>query len=170
MVILIVLVGYQYGYVKIKAELSSIKEEQAIKKKTLEKYIALIAEKPELEKKLVSLKETRKADDSKLITGQTPSLAAAQLQEIVKSIITSRGGTILSARLSKSEDTGNFKIITVSFDIVLPDTIALTNIIYSIETMTPSLYIRELNIYIKDRREWRGLQGTLEVSGISSGR
>ncbi|MDH5768134.1 MAG: hypothetical protein OEZ31_04150, partial [Nitrospirota bacterium] len=59
MVILIVLVGYQYGYVKIQTELSSIKEEQAIKIKTLEKYITLIAERPQFNKKLASLKDER---------------------------------------------------------------------------------------------------------------
>ena len=91
MIILVGFLAYQYGYLRIQSDLAAIREEQAIKTKTLEKYINLISEKPSLEKKLAALKETRKADDSKLIEGQTPSLAAAQLQDIVKTYYYRKG-------------------------------------------------------------------------------
>ena len=67
MVILSGVLLYQYVYVGIQTEVASIKENQSIKTTTLEKYMALIAKKPELEKELASLKDERKAEDSKLI-------------------------------------------------------------------------------------------------------
>lgn len=170
MIILMGLLFYQYGYLRIRSELATIKEEQAIKTKTLEKYINLISEKPHLEARLASLRETRKSDDSKLIEGQTPSLAAAQLQEIVKSTITGRGGTISSERVGKPEDLGKFKIIRVSVDAVMPDSRALSEILYSIETRTPHLVIKELDARVKNYRDPRELMVKLDVSALTGGR
>jgi len=170
MVILIVLVGYQYGYVKIQAELSSIKEEQAIKIKTLEKYITLIAERPQFNKKLASLKDERKADDSKLVEGQTPSLAAATLQDTVKGIITERGGTISSERVGKPEELGKFKVINISIDAVIPDPRALSDVLYSIETRTPYLVVKELDIRIRNYKDPRELMLKLDVSALYGGK
>jgi len=170
MAILLGLLIYQYGYLRIQSSISSIKDEQAIKTKTLEKYIALIAEKPELEKKLVSLKETKKADASKLIEGQTPSLAAATLQDMVKGFITGRGGTISSERVGKPEDLGKFKVINVSIDAVAPDSRALSDVLYSIETRTPYLIVKELDARVRDYRRPRELMIKLDVSAITGTR
>jgi hypothetical protein len=170
MVILTGLLIYQYGYLRVRSELATIKEEQAIKTRTLEKYINLISEKPSLEERLTSLKEARKADDSKLIEGQTPSLAAAQLQEIVKSTITGRGGTISSERVGKPEDRGKFKVISVSVDAVIPDARALSEILYSIETRTPYLVIKELDARVRNYRDPRELMVKLDVSALTGGR
>lgn len=167
-IILSGLVIYQYGYLRIHSDITSIKEEQAVKTKTLEKYITLISEKPRLEKKLALLKETRKADESKLIEGQTPSLAAAVLQDTVKGIITGRGGTISSERVVKPEDLGKFKVISVSIDAVLPDSRALSDILYAIETRTPYLVVKELDTRIRDYRNPRDLIIKLDVSALTA--
>jgi len=170
MVILIGLALYQYIYVRVQADVASIKEEQALKADILEKYITLISEKSPLEKTVVSLKEIRNAEVSKLVEGQTLSLAAATLQEMVKDIITSRGGTISSERVGKPEDLGNFRIITVSIDSVLPDSRTLSDILYSIETRTPYLAITELDIRVRNFRNPRELMVKLSVSALTSSR
>jgi hypothetical protein len=170
MVILLAFVGYQYGYVTIHSELAGIKEARAMKTKILEKYIALVAEKPYLEKKLASLTEERKADDSKLIEGQTLSLAAATLQETVKGLITSRGGTISSERVGKPEDLGKFKAISVTIDAVIPEARALSDILYSLETRTPYLVVKELDTRVRDFRNPRELMVKLDVSAMTAGK
>ncbi len=170
MIILIGLAVYQYIYVRIQADVASIKEEQAVKTKMLEKYITLISEKSPLEKTIVSLKETRNTEVSKLVEGQTLSLAAATLQDTVKEVITSRGGTISSERVGKPEDLGKFKIITVSIDTVLPDSRTLSDILYSIETRTPYLTITELDIRVRNFRKPRELMVKLDVSALTSSR
>jgi hypothetical protein len=170
MIILIVLLIYRYGYLRIQTDVASIKEEQAMKTRTLEKYINLISDKPSLEERLSSLKETRKAEDSKLIEGQTPSLAAAQLQEIVKGTITERGGTISSERVGKPEDLGKFKVIRVSLDAIIPDSRALSEILYSIETRTPYLVVKELDVRVRNYRDPRELIVKLDVSAITGAR
>jgi hypothetical protein len=170
MVTLLGLVMYQFVYLRTQANVALIKESQSIKTKTLEKYITLISEKPQLGEKLVLLKESRKADDSNLIEGQTPSLAAATLQDIVKNTVTGSGGTISSERVVKPEDLGKFKVISVSIDTVLPDSRALSDILYSLETRTPYLIVKELDIRIRDFRNPRELMVKLDVSAITGGR
>lgn len=166
--ILLGLVLYEYGYLRIQSEIASIKEDQALKIKTLEKYTALINERPQLEKELNSLKEIRRADDPKLIEGQTLSLAAATLQDMVKGIIVERGGTISSERVGKPEDHGKFKIINVSIDAVLPDLRALSHILYSIETRTPYLIVKELDTRVRDYRNPKELMVKLDVSALTT--
>jgi hypothetical protein len=171
--VIIILAGlmiYQYVYVEIQSGVASVRENESMKTKTLEKYITLISEKPQLEKKLASLKETRKDEDSKLIEGQTLSLAGASLQDTVKDIITRSGGTISSERIGKPEDLGKFKVITASIDTVLPDPRALRDILYSIETRTPYLTVKELDVRIRNYRDPRELVVKLDVSALTSAR
>ncbi len=59
-IILAGLVAYQYGYQGVKHEMISMKEMQASKTKMLEKYMSLIAEKPDLEKTTRCLERRKK--------------------------------------------------------------------------------------------------------------
>jgi hypothetical protein len=196
--ILIGLVIYQYGYLRIQENLSAIKDEQAAKTKTLQKYMSVIADGPELQKKLLALKEQRKSEGTKLIQGDTFTLAAASLQEIIKGIISSRNGVISSERVGKEEeltptpagqpkeepkgakasgpkkekpeDKKRFKIINVSFDFIAPDTGALRDIIYFIETKTPYLLIKELDCRVRNFQQPKDLMVRLDVSALYGGK
>jgi len=169
-VVLMAVVGFRYGYVSIHSELAAIKEAQATRAKTLEKYMTLIAEKPLLEKKLAQLSEERKADTSKLIEGQTLSLIAATLQETVKTQVTGHGGTISSERVGKPEDIGQFRIISVAIDAVVPDSRALSDILFSIETRTPFLVVKEIDTRVRDFRNPRELMVKIDVSALTAGK
>ena len=169
MLILVFVVVYQYGYLGIRAEKTSVKEEQEIKFKLLQKYSALIAEKPLIEEQISSLKAESRAYDSKLIQGQTPSIAAATLQEIITGIIVEKGGTISSQRVSTPEDLGRFKVLTVSIDAVLPDIAALSEILYSIETRTPYLIVKELDTRVRNIRGPKDLMVKMDISSLTGG-
>jgi hypothetical protein len=170
MIILVFLVVYQYGYLGIRAETASVKEEQDIKLKLLQKYMVLIAEKPLIEKQISLLKAESRSNDSKLIEGQTPSLAAATLQGIITGIVVEKGGTISSQRVSNPEDLGKFKAITVSIDAVLPDTAALSEILYSIETRTPYLIVKELDTRVRNLRGPKDLMVKMDISALTGGK
>jgi hypothetical protein len=168
-IVLAGLVAYQYGYQGVKQEMSFMQEAQASKTKMLEKYISLIAEKPDLEKKLENLQEERKADDSKIIDAQTLSIAAASLQETIKALVTSRGGSITSERVEKPDNLGNFKVINVSIDAILPDTRALSDLLYGVETRTPSLIIKEVDTRVRNFRDPKELMVKIRVSALTGG-
>jgi hypothetical protein len=161
---------YQYGYLGIRGELTEMEEAASVKLKTLTRYMTLIADRPNLEKNLSVLREVRKMDSEKIIEGQTAPLAAATLQHTVKEIITSRGGSIATERVEKPENAGDFKMVTVTIDAVLPDTRALGDTLLAIETQTPYLVIRELDTRIRNFRDPKELTVKLKVSGLTGGR
>ena len=132
--------------------------------------MTLIADRPTLEKNLIALREARKMENAKIIEGQTAPLAAATLQNTVKEVITSRGGSIVSERVEKPENAGDFKMVTVTIDAILPDTRALGETLLAIETQTPYLVVRELDTRIRNFREPRDLTVKLKVSGLTEGR
>jgi hypothetical protein len=171
--VIIILAGfvvYLYWYQPIKIEMSSMKEEkEPLKIKMLGKDINLIAERPDLEKQLEGLKEERKTDNSKIIEAQTLSIAAATLQETIKALITGRGGSITSERVEKPDNLGNFKVINVSIDAILPDTRALSDLLYGVETRTPYLIIKEVDTRVRNFRDPKELMVKIRVSALTGG-
>lgn len=170
MIIFLGIVMYRYGYMGIQRNISSVKEEQEMKTKVIEKYVTLIAEIPNLERKLALLKEIRASYNREMIEGETYSIASASLQDIVKGIIEGMGGKVSSERMGQPSDSGKFKIINVSVDGAMPDVKTLSDVIYTIETHTPSLFVKEIDISIRDYREPRELGVILNVSAVTSGK
>ena len=177
MVILIGLVVYQYGYMRISTGLAEISEERDLKLDLLNKYTSLISERPRIEKELALLREERQADNAKLIDASSLSIASATLQKVVKEIILGSGGTIKSQRINKMEDFGSFKVITVSIDTEIPDAGVLGDILYSIETSTPYIVVKELDVRVRKARRRRGKQRgqdkltiKLDLSALSAGK
>ncbi len=169
-VLLLGAVLYEYGYLRVREELTDREDAVSVKLKVLKKQMALIADAPVLEKNLSALRDLRKMETAKIIEGQTAPLAAATLQSTVKEAITSRGGSIASERVEKPENAGDFKMITVTIDAILPDTRALGDTLLAIETQTPYLVIRELDTRIRNFRDPRDLTVKLKVSGLTGGR
>lgn len=168
-VILLGAVIYQYGILSIREQMSFVDDMQASKMQTLQKYTDAIAQKANLEKQVVSLKEKRKNDDTKIIVAQTPASAAASLQNLVKGIIAGRGGTINSERVERPEDLGKFKVINVVVDVVFPDIRALSDTLFAIETQTPYLVVKELDVRVRNYADPRDLLVKLKVSGLTGG-
>lgn len=162
-------VAYQYGYRQVQTELAAREDAAAVKLKLLQKYRSLIAAKPRLEAELAALREARQAQEAKIIAGQTASIAAATLQSNLDALIASMGGTIASKRVEKIEDAGEFKVITVTVETLLPDARALSDTLYAIESQTPSLAVRELEVRIRTFKEPRELSVKLKVSGLTGG-
>jgi len=157
-------------YAAVRQDLAAVKEEEALKERSLRKYIALIAERPGLEKKAAELKDLRKANDTNLMEGQTLAIVAASLQDTVRSIVTSHGGTITSERAGKTEDREPLKVINVTIDTVLPDARALADVLYAVETRTPYLIVRDLDVRVRNMRTPKELSVRLDIAALSSTR
>jgi hypothetical protein len=168
-VILLGAVIYQYGILNIREEMSSVDDMQVSKMKTLRKYVEAIAQKSNLEKQIISLKEKRNNEDTKILVAQTPSIAAANLQNMVKGIITGRGGTINSERVERPDDLGKFKVINVVVDVIFPDVRALSDALFAIETQTPYLVVKELDVRIRNYTDPKDLLVKLKISGLTGG-
>lgn len=170
LVLLAALLLYEYGFLQLSSESSALAERKQAGLKTLRKSLELVARKGEYEAKLASLKELRKADEAKIINGPTPSIAAASLQSSVKGIISARGGTIISERAEKPEDAGSFRIIGVTIDAMFPETRVLGDTLFAIETQTPYLSMRELDIRPRNYREPRELMVKMKITALMMGK
>lgn len=170
MLILLGFAFYDYVYVAIEEKVQSLEELKEVKTKTLGKYINAIAQKGTLESRINALKESRKIEEAGLMEGQTPSVAAANLQNIVKEIITGKGGTVSSERAEKTEELGRYKIITVGIDSILPETRALSDILYLLGTHRVTLLIRELDVRVRNMRNPRELVVNLKISAMNMGK
>jgi hypothetical protein len=161
---------YNNVYLGLQEKLKQTREERAAKTKTLIRYLGIIAEQPSVEKKILDFKEQRKADDSRMLDGRTPAVCAAALQETVKGIISARGGNISTEMVEKPEDDGAFRIISITVDASVPDTKALSDALYDIETRTPSLVVRVVDTRVKNLKEPRELDVRFKVSGLTAGK
>ena len=161
---------HDYLYIPVRDEMRSIEEIKEAKMTTLAKYIDLMARKPSLEKAIASLREQRRAEEAKMVEGQTPSVAAANLQNLIKEIVVGKGGTIASERMEKPEEWGRFKVVTVSIDAIVPETKALSDMLLSMENQPVSLFVREMDVRIRNMREPRDLTARFRVSALNVGK
>jgi len=161
---------YDYVYIPVRDEMRSIEEMKEAKMITLNKYIDALARKPSLEKAIASLREQRSAEEVKMVEGQTPSVAAANLQNLVKEIIVGKGGTVSSERMEKPEELGRFKVVTVSIETIVPETKALTDMLVLMESQSVSLFVRELDVRIRNMREPRDLTARFRISALNVGK
>jgi hypothetical protein len=168
-IILAVGVIYEYGIMGIREEVSAINDLKMSKIKTLRKYTEAIAQKSTLEKQILELKDKRKGEDAKIITAQTPAIAAADLQNSIKGIIAGRGGTINSERMEKAEELGKFKVINVVLDVIFPDVRALSDTLFAIETQTPYLVVKELDVRVRNYTDPKDLIVKLEIAALTGG-
>jgi len=160
---------YEYGIMGIREEVSSINDLKMSKIKTLQKYREAIAQKANLEKQLLVLKDKRKSEDAKIMAAQTPAIAAANLQDSIKGIIAGRGGTINSERVEKPEAMEKFKVTNVVLDVAFPDVRALSDTLFAIETQTPYLVVKELDVRVRNYTDPKELIVKLEISALTGG-
>jgi hypothetical protein len=168
--IIIILAGfmvYEYGIVNVYRQADEMKDQHAAKMKMLEKCSALIAQKPLLEKQAVELKQARKNEEAKMMAAQTIAIASANLQNAVKGIITGRNGVISSERVERTEEVRKFKMISVTVDAVFPDIRALSDTLVAIETQTPYLVIKEVDVRVRNYANPRELIVKLKVAALA---
>ncbi len=165
--ILAVFLVYEYGIVNLYRQADELKDQRDTKMKLLGKYAALIAEKPAVEKRIAELKEVRKKEEDKMMAAQTVAIASANLQNAVKGIITGRNGVINSERVEKAEEAGKFKIISVTVDAVFPDIRALSDTLLTIETQTPYLVVKEVDVRVRNFTDPRELIVKLKVAALT---
>jgi len=166
---LTVLVIYQYGFQGIMDRISTLREERSISMEKLKRYNTLISQGPAIEAQLEELRKVVKEERANLIVAQTASLAAAKLQNTIKEIFTAHGGTISSERVEKTEELGRFRVVSATINGAVPDTDTLKEILYAIETHTPYLVVKSLNVRVRNyRRPTGALNINLTVSALTS--
>ncbi len=169
LIILSLMILYKYGYGWLRSDLAEKREALSVKEKTLDQYRSLIAERSQVEQRLGALREERNASLPRLITGETPSVSAALLQDGIREILVQHGGTISSERVGQPERRDLLHNISVQFDAVLPDASALRDALYALETADQYLVVNTLDVRVQNMRRPGSLIVKMKVSALSAG-
>jgi len=146
-------------------ERGQVKEDLAFKVQTLKKYEGYLKEHSALEQKLKALsKEDRKTNRS-LLKGETPSLAAADLQKIVDKIAGKSKVSIKSVKVMDPGEDEDFMTIPVRVQFE-GDLTKMTKFVEFIETEGKLLTIPELKIRVKNKRRPAEIAVTCVVVGF----
>ncbi len=113
----------------------------------------IAAKQPALEQRVRQLSRQRKLVRYTL-GAQSPTLAAAALQDRVKSIVEEHEGRLTSTRILPVTDIGPFFQVTVNVQMRV-STKALQDVLYGLESGAPYLLIENLTILSRGRRNYR---------------
>jgi len=111
----------------------------------LQKNLRYLGQKELLQLSLDSVRGQIKAQEPKLLTGDTPSVSASDLQETVQAMATREGTQVITTRVLNPEPAGTFSKIGIQMEIG-GQIQQIANLIRGIESSPKLLVVDELNV------------------------
>jgi len=143
-----------------------MEEEIQMKQHLVLKYQEYINGKKGIEEDLRNLRLRFENIKKRLIEGETPQLASANLQEIIKKIATSKDIQIRSFRILEPKDLNYYRRISIQID--FNPTHSLLNLVQflsEIENHEKMLNVSEMDLLVFNIRMPNNIQGNLTISG-----
>ena len=141
--------------------------EIVLKERKLAKYHKALREKKDMEARLASLNRALGRLESRLLTGDTPALAAVDIQNLLNGIAGRSAIEIKTMRVLKPEDEDEAKYIVIPVEFSITSTVRqLKEVLYRIESSPKYLTIRKIRINAAKSREPEQIQSTLTVAGF----
>ena len=116
-----------------------------IQPQLLEKNLRYIGQKERLSAALEAARNDVKSHDTKLLTGDTPSVNASDLQETVQVLAAKEGTQVITTRVLNPEPTGAFSKIAIQME-VSGQVEQIASLVQGIETSPKLLVIDEINV------------------------
>ena len=133
-------------------------EELNLKQQNLAKYRQKVLEKKVVETELLRLQNIFNRAEAALLTGKTPSLAAAEIQEIVTNLTKAPGVQIMTVRILQPDRSGKDMYLAIPVEVTITSTMReLTQLLYKLDSSTKLLRIAKLNIRSRGSRSSRGV-------------
>jgi hypothetical protein len=118
-----------------------------LKQSNLAQYRQKVLEKKVVERELLHLKNTFKQAEAALLTGKTPSLAAAEIQEIVSKMTDAAGAQIMTMRILQPDRSAKDIYLAIPVEVTINSTIRqLTQLLYKLDRSAKLLRITKLGI------------------------
>ena len=118
-----------------------------LKQEKLARYRQKVLEEKAVKRELLSLQTTFKRAEAALLTGKTPSLAAAELQEILSRITKAAGGQIMTVSVLQPDRSGNALYLAIPIEITINSTMRqLTRLLYKIDRSAKLMRIVKMGI------------------------
>ena len=107
-------------------------------------YRRVGAARPSIERSLTDARGAQAAQSS-FLKGASIEIVAAELQNTVKRIVTTGGGTLKSTQLRPHEDSEAWRRVAIRVDLAA-DVEALVRILHSLEAANPYLFVDNVSI------------------------
>ena len=122
-----------------------VKTQLEIQPQLLEKNLRFLGQKDELVAMLEATQSELKAREPKLLTGDTPSVSASDLQDVIQGLATKEGTQVITTRVLNPEAAGSFAKVTVQMEIG-GQIDQLASLIRGIESSPKLLMVDEINV------------------------
>ena len=160
--VFILLLGGAYRGWPYLGEIWGTDQEIALKERRLEKYRQIVHEGDGLEARLVSLKKDLKQRESRLLTGKTPSLAAADIQQILHRMAKESKVEIKTVRILQPEKVDQDEYLSIPVQLNITCNIRhLKEFLYKIKTSPKYLAVKKAGIRVFIRQRSRELHYTI---------
>jgi len=116
-----------------------------IQPQLLEKNLRFLGQKEELVAMLEATQSELKAREPKLLTGDTPSVSASDLQDVIQGLATKEGTQVITTRVLNPEAAGSFAKISIQMEIG-GQIDQLASLIRGIENSPKLLMVDEINV------------------------
>jgi len=122
----------------------------------LGRYQRIIAMRPELEKAITKVKDSKYARF--YLTNSAPALAAAEIQQLVQAAVEANGLKLESTQIAPHKDEAEWRKVSANFKLrgKLPD---VQKTLFALETAQPYLFIENLSINSRTGRGYKPVPG-----------
>lgn len=131
----------------------------------LKKYRSVLNQRETLEEELELLEGTLTSLEGKLLGGEKPPLAAAELQKILKSAAEQAGVKIVSERILDPVVRGHYMEVLVEINVKCNVT-KFTLLLFEIEKSPKYLSVKEMNVRGDHRINPKEVSGKLVITGL----
>jgi hypothetical protein len=150
----------------LRDEMRRMKEETSVKKMTLAKYSQFLQNRKTVEEELDRTSKQYDSLQQRLLTGETPQLAAANLQDMVKKALERNGMVIRGFRTLEPKEGQFYLRISIHIDFnPVNNMLSLIQFIHDIEHHEKDLMISEMDLLIPNPRMPNQIQGSFVITG-----
>lgn len=167
LLLVIIIVTYQLTLAPLWARYQALAPAITEQQQQVQRYQRLAAQAPQLRERLQLLRNDARFNDY-LVAGNGSALAAAALQQRLQGLAQAHHGQVLSTRVGKPQTEGDFERITLNARLQI-NLVGLQELLNSLETQSPYLFVRNLSIYRQTGRNTQNqaqLEVQLDIDGL----
>jgi hypothetical protein len=165
--IVAVILAISFGVLPLIEAKKKTEEEIVLKKRALLRYEQFLQNRKSIEEDLARTSREYEGIQLKLLSGETPQLGAANLQEIVKRVSEKNGVGIRSVRILEPKEANVYLKVSLHVDFnPIGSMLSLGQFIYEIEHHEKELMISEMDFLVFNPRMPSNVQGSLVITGL----
>ncbi len=163
----LLLMAAWYRFYPAFSDVFSRSDEIALKTIQLEKYGKMAAQRKSAERQRDQLQKALLKADARFLPGETPMLAAVEIQKALNDITGASNVKIDSMRVLKPVESKETDLVRIPVSFAIQSNVRqLKEIIYGIESADKLLIISELDVDSNARRQAGDIRSTLTVEGV----